>query len=359
MARRTAGWSDGTPQASRRGQGGAGAVEMVDAPAAEPRAVRLLLGEQPAQAALDGVAVALRRQRLERVRGDVGARLVGDLAEVAERDLVEPHRARCRRRTRPSRRRATACRRASRARAAPRRRRRRARAARAGRRPRRRCRDRCRSRTRTPSHRARGRARGSPSRPSPSPPREEVLAGTAELRMVGRDAARAQREHRERRVPHGRLARLGTQPVAVLDHEALPALDRLARASGPRGRCRARSSAMIPHTHGGWMPPHDPSASCRARIQRSARAAPFGAAGSADAGGRVLPGRAPIARRSTSTCRRDAATARARARRTSVAPSMRSRRSRTAAGRQQHELGRDRRPSAATATARAARGSTS
>ena len=43
--------------------------------------------------------------------------------------------------------------------------------------------------------------------------------------MIGRDAARAQREHRETRVPHRRLARLGTEPVAVVDHEALPALD--------------------------------------------------------------------------------------------------------------------------------------
>ena len=52
---------------------------------------------------------------------------------------------------------------------------------------------------------------------------------------------------------------------------------------------------MIPHTHGGWIPPHEPSASCRSRIHRSAtviarRRRRFGRPGA-----RVFPGRAPIA----------------------------------------------------------------
>ena len=51
-----------------RGQRGAGAVEVVDAPAAEPGAVVLLLGEQPAEAALDGVVVDRPRARAPRAR---------------------------------------------------------------------------------------------------------------------------------------------------------------------------------------------------------------------------------------------------------------------------------------------------
>ena len=57
---------------------------------------------------------------------------------------------------------------------------------------------------------------------------EEVVAGLATSRMVGGDAAGAQGERGERRVPDRRLARLGPQPLAVLDDEALPALDCLA-----------------------------------------------------------------------------------------------------------------------------------
>src|SRR5262249_32881438 len=58
--------------------------------------------------------------------------------------------------------------------------------------------------------------------------RKEVLAGTDELRVAVRDAAGAQREQREPRVPDRGLARLGPEPFAVLDHEPLPALDGLA-----------------------------------------------------------------------------------------------------------------------------------
>src|SRR5581483_222616 len=58
---------------------------------------------------------------------------------------------------------------------------------------------------------------------------QEVVAGEHELRMVGGNPARAQRQHGERGVPHRRLACLGTQAVAVLDHESFPAFDRLAQ----------------------------------------------------------------------------------------------------------------------------------
>src|SRR5690242_4954418 len=75
------------------GQRGAGSVEMVDAPASEPGAVRFLLGEQPLEAALLRVVVTvLVAEGLERMSGDIRTRLVRDLAEVAERDAVEPHR---------------------------------------------------------------------------------------------------------------------------------------------------------------------------------------------------------------------------------------------------------------------------
>src|SRR6516165_5437833 len=68
-----------------------GAVDVVDAPAAPPRAVGLLLAQEVVRPARDGVSEAGdRRQRLERVRGDVFARRVDDGAEIKERDLVEP-----------------------------------------------------------------------------------------------------------------------------------------------------------------------------------------------------------------------------------------------------------------------------
>ena len=58
---------------------------------------------------------------------------------------------------------------------------------------------------------------------------EQIPPGCSKLRMIGGHAARAQREHREPRVPHRRLARLGTNAVAVLDHEPLPTVDRFAQ----------------------------------------------------------------------------------------------------------------------------------
>src|ERR1700745_1047892 len=74
------------------GERGAGAVDVVDTPAAEPGAVLLLLGQEPFEPVLGRVAMnAERPERLEGMRRDVGAGLVRHLAEVAERDLVEPH----------------------------------------------------------------------------------------------------------------------------------------------------------------------------------------------------------------------------------------------------------------------------
>src|SRR5439155_15882928 len=68
-------------------------VDVVDAPAAEPGAVRFLLGQEPVETAAHALVVALLgSERFERMGGDVGARLVRDLAEVAERELVEPER---------------------------------------------------------------------------------------------------------------------------------------------------------------------------------------------------------------------------------------------------------------------------
>src|SRR3954471_22370575 len=73
-----------------RRDGCARSVQVVDAPAAEPRAVVLLLVEQPPQPGYLRLLVAvLVPERLERMRGHVGCRLVGDLAEVADRELVQ------------------------------------------------------------------------------------------------------------------------------------------------------------------------------------------------------------------------------------------------------------------------------
>ena len=69
---------------------------------------------------------------------------------------------------------------------------------------------------------------------------------------------------------------------------------------------------MIPHTHGGWIPPQEPSASCRSRIHRSATATARRRTAFGRRGDLVWPGLAPIAVRSTSdgrTGRSDCATA--------------------------------------------------
>ena len=75
------------PARGECGDDRADAVDVVRAPAAEPRAVRLLLAQQvlDAGARLRGLREPLVREQLDHVRGDVGARRVGDGAEVAER----------------------------------------------------------------------------------------------------------------------------------------------------------------------------------------------------------------------------------------------------------------------------------
>src|SRR5512133_1896510 len=68
-------------------------VDVIDAPAPEPGTVLLLLAEQPAHAGRLRVVVAvLVPERLERMCGDVGARLVGYLDEIAGGQLVDPAR---------------------------------------------------------------------------------------------------------------------------------------------------------------------------------------------------------------------------------------------------------------------------
>ena len=74
-----------------RGESGAGAVEVVDAPAPPPRAVVLLLAEHVLEAAADlRLVAALGGERLEGVRADVDGGRVDHGAEVAERDLRDP-----------------------------------------------------------------------------------------------------------------------------------------------------------------------------------------------------------------------------------------------------------------------------
>src|SRR5205814_6245396 len=57
--------------------------------------------------------------------------------------------------------------------------------------------------------------------------REQVLPCANELAVVVWDTAGAERKQGESRVPDGRLARLGPEPLAVLHHESSPPLDRL------------------------------------------------------------------------------------------------------------------------------------
>ena len=54
----------------------------------------------------------------------------------------------------------------------------------------------------------------------------------------------------------------------------------------------------IDQTHGGWIPPHEPSASCRSRTHRSAAAIARRRRAPGRAAGADSPGRAPISRRS-------------------------------------------------------------
>jgi hypothetical protein len=53
--------------------------------------IALLLGKEPVEAGREGIAVTvLVTQGFERVPGHVGGRLVGDLAEIADREPIEP-----------------------------------------------------------------------------------------------------------------------------------------------------------------------------------------------------------------------------------------------------------------------------
>src|ERR1041384_4678412 len=76
-----------------RGDSCAGAVQVVDPPAAEPGSVPFLLGQQPGEPGGPRLVVAvLLPEHLEGVGGDVGGRLVCPLAEVADRPPVETER---------------------------------------------------------------------------------------------------------------------------------------------------------------------------------------------------------------------------------------------------------------------------
>ena len=153
----------GSARRDQRGHHGARAVEVVRAPAPEPRAVRLLLAQQPRDARCctrGSSRVALEREHLDHVRGDVGA--TADRSPRRSRRTAARGTARacCRRRTPRSRRRDDCMPQRPRdraRRARPRARRRRAcapRAARGSPRRCRRCRDSGRCRTRTPSRSA-------------------------------------------------------------------------------------------------------------------------------------------------------------------------------------------------------------
>ena len=93
---------------TERGQRAARAVDVVHAPAAEPRTVGLLLGEQK-RAARARSGCGRTRARSAATISSTRARHVGRARidhrlEVAVGDAVEPRLGRCRRRTRPSRR---------------------------------------------------------------------------------------------------------------------------------------------------------------------------------------------------------------------------------------------------------------
>ncbi len=334
-----------------RRQRGGRAVDVVHAPAAPPGAVALLL----ARAGSRGRGARrprsrLRRERLERVRGHVLGRRVDDVAEVAERELVEPRGSCCRRRTRPSRRSRTACRRSRPARAAPRPRRGRARAARARRPPRRRRPGRGRSRTRRPSRRARGRAPDAQSPATVTSSREQPLARLHELRVVGGHAARAQREDREAVSQTGDWHASGRSRSPSSTRKPLqPSTAR--RRHGSSKPAAERGEHEIDQTHGGWMPPQLPSASWRSRTHCSAVAIARRRSGVGRGGGDGAPCCAPISRRSTPAGRPAEAPGRPTAARPSGAPSTRSCRSRTARRRERGSARAGSARSAATASA--------
>src|SRR4051812_5182714 len=213
-----------------RGKRGSGAVDVVDPPAAEPGAVVLLLGQEPVEPAAYVVFVAaLGSQRLDGVRGHVRARLVGDLAEVAERQLVEPERLVVgvegapapASRLHPGRPGEPALDGLVAAVAAP-------------------------QRERDDGGvvdvgievvlELEGPAAGREVGPAHRPVAldrdllgKQPVGCANERRVLRAEAGVAEREDGERRVPDRRLAGLGAQPVALVDREALPALDGLAQ----------------------------------------------------------------------------------------------------------------------------------
>ncbi len=84
---------DGHAGFDEGGEDRSGAVEVVDPPAAVPGAVALLVAQQPVDAGAGRRVPGPPggRQHLHHhVRGDVGRRWVGDLAEVAERQPLGP-----------------------------------------------------------------------------------------------------------------------------------------------------------------------------------------------------------------------------------------------------------------------------
>ena len=64
--------------------------------------------------------------------------------------------------------------------------------------------------------------------------------------LVG-NAAGSEREQGQAGVPDGRLAGLGTQTFAVLDHETLPAVDRLAQRRVVKAVTERRERDDPPH----------------------------------------------------------------------------------------------------------------
>ena len=225
-------------------------------------------------------------------------------------------------------------------------------AARARRRPCRRRRGSCRSRTRTGSRRRRGPAGAPPSRRGPAP-RGRRASRAPRTTGVVRRARGPRRAARSARAPCPTPAtgrpRSGGPASSSIVKLSSPAS---ARAStGWSSAVAERVQAIIDQTHGGWIPPHEPSRSWRSTIQRSAvrsarrrsardrpalvavqrrgraasNARPHGSVGARRRGARQQ-----LVDRRTAPRRSAAAPRRSRARRSSAAPSSRTSRSRAA-----------------------------
>ena len=317
-------------------------VDVVDAPASEPRAVGLLLAQQPlargARARI--VGEALLGEHLDHVGRHVGARRVDHLAEVAERQLAA-ERARV-----VDVERGEAAVLALHAedpvdRAADRRLDARPGSRAAPSRPRRcrRCRDSCRSRTRTPSRSARGSGAAPPSRRARGPP------GRAATRR--RAASPDGRPRRRRRAGRPSRARCPT-PATGTPRSGARRRRRPRRSRAPRSPSRAsgdRASSPSGAARGSSRPT---AAGCRP----SSRRPPAGARSTL----RTAHARARAADRSGAS-RRSAARGRARGsgRPSHAIPARPSRRDPCAARADRRAAaataGRTRRPSAARSSA--------